>query len=134
MVIGGVTGTLTHPSSLLLGRFDHHGRLRYLSQTNPITAAHRRDLTGLLQPMAFQGEGSGHPWPWPLPAAWSIDLADRQPLRYVPVEPALVAEIDVDVAQDGPVGRFRHRTRYVRLRADLIASDVSLWAPDGPAL
>jgi hypothetical protein len=33
-IVGGVTGTLGRPTSLLLGRLDSAGRLRYLGQTH----------------------------------------------------------------------------------------------------
>jgi ATP-dependent DNA ligase len=124
MVIGGITGTIAFPNSLLLGRYDRRGVLRYLTQTHPIKAAQRQDLAHLLRPMAFQGDGSGHPWPRPLPSAWSVDLTDRRPLPYLQVEPLLVAEIDVDVATDGPVNRQRHRSRHVRVRPELDPTDV----------
>jgi hypothetical protein len=32
-IIGGVTGTIARPESLLLGRFDRAGRLRYTGRT-----------------------------------------------------------------------------------------------------
>jgi hypothetical protein len=43
-MIGGVTGTLAWPISLLLGRHDSRGVLRYAGQTQPIRAEQRRDL------------------------------------------------------------------------------------------
>jgi hypothetical protein len=118
-----VTGTLAQLNVLLLGRFEQGGRLRYLAQTHALKAAQRRELVGRLIPMAFCG-GNGHPWPCPLPAAWSIDLADRQPLRYTRVETTVVAEIEVDVATDGPFDRHRHRARRLRRRPDLDIADV----------
>ncbi|WP_199512185.1 ATP-dependent DNA ligase [Nucisporomicrobium flavum] len=124
LIIGGVTGMPANPGSLLLGRLDSRGRLHFLAQTHPIKAAQRAELAEHLRPMVFQGDGAGHPWPRPLPAAWSIELTDRRPVPYVQVEPLLVAEVEVDTAVDGPVGRHRHRVRHLRLRPDLAPHNV----------
>ncbi|GIE81985.1 hypothetical protein Aph02nite_79350 [Actinoplanes philippinensis] len=70
-VIGGVTGTLQHPTALLLGRFDDAGMLRYTGRTHPIRPEHRRDLAPALRGLPFSGPHAGHPWPSPLPAAWT---------------------------------------------------------------
>ncbi|WP_278045043.1 ATP-dependent DNA ligase [Krasilnikovia cinnamomea] len=128
MIIGGVTGTATNPSSLLLGRYDTRGRLRLVAQSHPVKAVQRSELAAGLQPMAFQGNGAGHPWPRPLPAGWSMNLTDRKPLPYVQVEPLLVAEVEVDGVIDGP-GRHRHLCRHVRLRPDLAPDDVAPLCP-----
>lgn len=124
-ILGGVTGTAQHPNSLLLGRLDAHGRLRFLAQTHPIRATQRAEVGEMLRPMAFRGDGSGHPWPLPLPAAWSVDLTDRRPVHYLQVEPTVVVEVETDVARDGPLGRVRHRVRHLRVRADLAVTDVA---------
>jgi hypothetical protein len=123
-VIGGVTGGLTQPDSLLLGRFDERGVFRFLTQTHPLRAAQRRELAGL-QVMVFQGAGSGHPWPCPLPASWSLDLTDRKPVLYTQVELDLVAEVESEVAVAGPFGKRRHRCKLVRIRPDLHPSDIA---------
>jgi ATP-dependent DNA ligase len=123
-VIGGVTGGLAEPNSLLLGRFDDRGVLRFITLTQPLRATQRRELAGL-QAMVFRGAGSGHPWPCPLPAGWSFGLTDRKPLLYSPVEPTVVAEIETDVAADGPFGRRRHVSKLVRVRPDLHPDDVA---------
>ncbi|MFI7208431.1 hypothetical protein [Micromonospora aurantiaca (nom. illeg.)] len=47
-----------------------------------------------------------------------------EPLRYVQVDPTVVAEIDADVAFEH--GRWRHRVRYGRARSDLSVYDVPL--------
>jgi ATP-dependent DNA ligase len=123
-VIGGVTGTLTWPVSLLLGRFDHHGVLRYAGQTHPIKADQRSELVAALRGLSFRGEGSGHPWPRPLPAAWSAGPSGRERLPYIPVDPTVVAEVEVDTALDGPLGHIRHRCRHVRVRLDMHPGDI----------
>jgi ATP-dependent DNA ligase len=124
-IVGGVTGSLVGPGSLLLGPYDRHDTLRFVNQMHPLKADQRREVTALLRGMVFQGD-AGHPWPCPLPAAWSVDLADRQPTAYVPVDPTLVAEVEVDMAVDGPFGKARHRCWFVRLRPDLHPRDVDV--------
>ncbi|MEV6488189.1 ATP-dependent DNA ligase [Actinoplanes sp. NPDC051633] len=124
-VIGGVTGTLDRPESLLLGRLDHGGVLRYTGQTHPLRPEHRRDLTAALRGLPFRGPGAGHPWPCPLPPAWAGEFSDRRPLSFIPVEPTLVAEVEVDTALDGAFGRARHRSRLVRIRLDLHPRDTT---------
>jgi ATP-dependent DNA ligase len=129
-LIAGVTGTRTRPVTLLLGRYDRHGVLRYVAHTHPLSAGHRRELAPALRTPVFQG--AGHPWPCPLPAGWTGDLTDRQPLPYLPVEPDLVAEVLVDTAVDGPLGRARHRVTHHRLRLDLRPGDIALAADMTP--
>ena len=124
-IIGGVTGTATMQRTLLLGRYDQHGILRYQARTAPLRAGARHELTGL-QPLVFRGPAAGHPWPCPLPAGWSPTFTDRTPLPYTPVEPTLVAEIDTDAATDGPHGRHRHTVSLIRIRPDLHPTDVTL--------
>jgi ATP-dependent DNA ligase len=124
-IIAGVTGTATNPTSLLLGRFDVAGRLRYVAQTHTLPTAQRPALADLLPPLTLQATAKHqHPWPCPLPAAWSPQLDERQPLPYVQIQPIIVAEVEADAAYDPEYGRWRHRTRYIRLRADLSAHDV----------
>lgn len=124
-VIGGVTGALDRPVTSLLGRFDDHGTLRFVGQTHPVKAEDRHDVAGVLRGLPFRGPGAGHPWPCPLPAAWTGNFAERQPVAFIPVEPTVVAEVEVDTALDGPFGRVRHRGRLVRIRLDLDPEDVT---------
>ncbi|MGI5215094.1 ATP-dependent DNA ligase [Plantactinospora sp. CA-290183] len=124
-VIGGVTGALDRPVTLLLGRFDGSGTFRFVGQTHPVKADDRQDLVRALRGLLFRGPGAGHPWPCPLPAAWTGNFAERHPLAFIPVEPTVVVEVEVDTALDGPFGRVRHRGRLVRIRLDLHPQDVT---------
>jgi ATP-dependent DNA ligase len=128
-VIGGVTGALERPVTLLLGRFDDRGTLRFAGQTHPLAVEDRKEVARALRRLPVRGPGSGHPWPCPLPAGWSPGFAERQPLEFLPVEPAVVAEVEVDTALDGPYERLRHRCRLLRIRLDLHPADVTT----GPA-
>ena len=60
-----------------------------------------------------------------------------QPVRYwtgeevehIPTEPAVVVEIDADAAFEH--GRWRHATRFRRVRLDLQPDEIATW-PDAP--
>ncbi|WP_406080137.1 ATP-dependent DNA ligase [Micromonospora sp. NBC_00858] len=126
-IVGGVTGSIRNPVTVLLGRFDRRGRLRYTGRTHPLTGAQWEQLAGMLSPLhplQHRRAAVVHPWPEPLPASWSGQLERPEPLRYVQVEPTVVAEIDADVAFEH--GRWRHRVRYARPRPDMSVYDVPL--------
>ncbi|MEU9828549.1 ATP-dependent DNA ligase [Micromonospora chersina] len=126
-IVGGVTGSIRSPVTVLLGRFDRRGRLRYTGRTHPLTGAQREQLGGMLSPLhplQHRRAAVMHPWPEPLPASWSGQLDRPEPLRYVQVEPTVVAEIDADVAFEH--GRWRHGVRYARPRPDMSVYDVPL--------
>ncbi|MEU4778294.1 ATP-dependent DNA ligase [Micromonospora sp. NPDC023633] len=126
-IIGGVTGSLRNPETLLLGRFDRRGRLRYTGRTHPLDAYQRQELTTLLSPLRpLQQRRAAvvHPWPEPLPASWSGQLDRPEPLRYVQVEPTVVMEIEADVAFEHQ--RWRHRVRAMRARPGMSVYDVPL--------
>jgi ATP-dependent DNA ligase len=126
-VAGGVTGTLSEPETVLVGRFDPAGRLRYAGRTHPLTPRQRRELAALLVPTARRRTGGiEHPWPVPLPAGWSGRLAGggTVPLAYQRIQPTLVVEVSVDAAYEHH--RWRHRPTYVRARTDRSVYDVPL--------
>ncbi|MEV0604671.1 ATP-dependent DNA ligase [Streptomyces sp. NPDC050315] len=114
-IAGAITGSLHRPSTLLLGRFDAAGRLRYAGRTTQLAAALARDVAVQLTPA-----GPGHPWTGrTFSAGWGTD----DTLDVTLVVPELVAEISADVALDG-VGRWRHPLRLLRPRSDLDPADV----------
>ncbi|MFD6563087.1 ATP-dependent DNA ligase [Micromonospora profundi] len=126
-VAGGVSGSLRRPDTVLLGRRDRRGRLRYTGRTHPLSGEQREELGRLLSPLrASQRRGAPvlHPWPEPLPASWSGQLERPEPLRYVQVEPNVVVEIEADVAFEHQ--RWRHRVRYVRALPGVSVYDVPL--------
>jgi ATP-dependent DNA ligase len=61
-----------------------------------------------------------HPWE---NVRFTTSWGSRTPLDVVLVEPDLVAEIDVDTAQDH--GAWRHPVRLARLRQDVAPRDVA---------
>jgi ATP-dependent DNA ligase len=122
-IIGGVTGSLTNPDTLLLGRLDDTGRLRYVGRTHPLAAGQRRQLGEQLSPAVPRRTGGlDHPWPQPLPATWSGRFGQAAPLPYIPVQPTTVVEVQVNTAFEH--GRWRHPPAFVRDRPDLSIYEV----------
>lgn len=129
-IVGGVTGWVGAPQTVLIGRFDSRGSLRYSGRSTPLTAEQRDELAPLLARPAAQRRGVPlrHPWPQPLPASWSGSWQRPEPLRYVQVEPNVVAEVLVDTAVEG--GRYRHPVQHVRVRRDMSVYDVPILGVD----
>jgi ATP-dependent DNA ligase len=115
-IVGGVTGSLSEPTGLILGRPDEHGRLRVVGRSFPLPRAVRSELASLIVPA-----DRSHPWPTVLPAG-RFGLGGGDPVEYVPVAPELVVELEVDVAYEHH--RWRHGARFVRTRRDLDPADI----------
>ena len=100
-IVGAVTGSLTAPRGLLLGRYDD-GRLQYTGRTTTLTRTASATVAGQLAPARH-----GHPWTgWSFSAEWGT----RDTLNVTLVEPELVVEVGIDVARDA-AGRWRHPAR-----------------------
>ncbi|WP_058043840.1 ATP-dependent DNA ligase [Streptomyces roseifaciens] len=113
-IIAGVTGPVRSLHSLLLGRYDTAGRLRFVGRTTPLSAPARRELGAVLVP-----GGPEHPWAGVrISAGWG----SREDLRYDTVQPDTIAEYRADTAEEG--GRHRHPVRYLRMRSDLTPADI----------
>ncbi|MGW6859163.1 ATP-dependent DNA ligase [Streptomyces xanthophaeus] len=122
-IIGAITGTLTRPQLLLLGRRDAYGDLYSIGRTAPLRTELARLVGGNVTPAE-----TGHPWEgWQFSSAWG----SRDLLRVTLVQPELVAEISADTAIDRG-GVFRHPVRFKRLRLDVTTEEVPLFAP-GPS-
>lgn len=114
-VVGGITGSVRAPATLLIGRYSSAGRLWLVARTAPLPAAARRDVGALLRPGALD-----HPWRGVrFSAGWG-----RGDLDFTPVAPALVVEFIADTSVDA--GRWRHPVRYARVRTDLRVDEVPL--------
>ncbi|MBR7828766.1 ATP-dependent DNA ligase [Actinospica sp. MGRD01-02] len=123
-VVGAVTGRIEAPSSLLLGRFDESGRLRYVARTTTIARTSAAEVGALLTPAA-----PAHPWAGRRPSPrWNAADPDQITL----VEPQVVAEFSGDLAQDAR-GVFRHLVRLLRIRPDLCAADAPRASAGGEA-
>lgn len=107
-VIGAVTGRITQPQSLFLGRLDRDGQLRYVGRSTMLGSAKAAEVGAVLSPAA------SHPWTGRrFSAAWRSSAT----VSPVLVEPRIVAEISVDAAKDR--GVYRHQVKFVRVRAEL---------------
>lgn len=100
--------------SLLLGLYDN-GTLRYVGHTSSLSAAARREVFDLLQPLRDNESPSfGGPEDWGPggPSRWS----GGRDTEWVSLRPELVCEISYDYMQSGY--RFRHAARFLRWRDD----------------
>ncbi|MGW0424728.1 hypothetical protein [Streptomyces sp. NPDC003015] len=99
-IVGAVTGSLTAPRGLLLGRYDDHGLLQYIGRTTTLTRAASAAVAGQLASAQH-----GHPWTgWSFSAGWG---SRETPLDVTLVEPELVVEVSVDVAREPHFPRTR---------------------------
>ncbi|WP_405533821.1 ATP-dependent DNA ligase (plasmid) [Streptomyces avidinii] len=122
-IVGAITGTLTRPQLLVLGRHDHDGRLRAVGRTVPLRPDAARQLAEHLTAAA-----PGHPWEG---VRFSATWGSRDTLDTTLVHPALVAEVSADRAIDHG-GIYRHPLRFQRLRLDVGLEDVPGFG-EGPA-
>lgn len=114
-VIGAITGTLRRPQTLLLGRYDDEHALRPVGRSSLVHPDTAQQLAEQLIPAR-----PGHPWEG---VRFTTSWGSRTPLDVILVEPDLVAEIEVDTAQDR--GAWRHPVRLARLREDMAPGDVA---------
>ncbi|MEU1106622.1 hypothetical protein ABZ408_37570 [Streptomyces tibetensis] len=65
-IVGAITGPFSSPSSLLLGRYDDHGRLQYTGRTTTLARATGSTIARHVTPA-----GQEHPWTgWSFSAGW----------------------------------------------------------------
>jgi ATP-dependent DNA ligase len=112
-VVGGTIGPADAPRELILGRFDESGRLRIAGRTTRLSPTASAQLAALLHP------ATAHPWPELLPP----HPYGGGRTAYTRVTPEVVVELSVDLALDGL--RWRHPVRLVRVRGELIATDLA---------
>ncbi|MFV8133217.1 ATP-dependent DNA ligase [Streptomyces syringium] len=114
-VVGAVSPSLKRPTTVLLGRFDTEGRLRYVGRTTPLTTGQASTLADALAPA-----GPAHPWEG---RRFTASWGSKDPLAVALVAPELVAEVSADTVVDAG-GRWRHPLRWARLRVDMAPSDA----------
>ncbi|WP_326693181.1 hypothetical protein OIE63_39315 (plasmid) [Streptomyces sp. NBC_01795] len=113
-MIGAVTGPLTMPHTVLLGRWDEAGRLRLVARSTPLPLSLRQQIGGVLGAAA-----PDHPW---REVTFSAGWGTREALEHRCVRPTAVVEFEGDAAQDR--GRWRHPVRIRRLRPDLSPDEL----------
>ena len=124
-LVAAVTGSLTRPATVLLGRYDQRGLLRYAGRSTPLKVGAALALAALLTPADAR-----HPWHG---RRFSANWGASTPLEAILVAPELVAEVSTDVARLAG-GQWRHPVRYLRVRPDVDPADVPLYgADDQPA-
>ncbi|MFE1877682.1 ATP-dependent DNA ligase [Streptomyces sp. NPDC059496] len=114
-IVGAITGTMTRPGLLVLGRHDETGQLRAVGRTVPLCPDAARQVAEHLTAAA-----PGHPWTG---AKFSATWGSRDVLDTTLVHPVLVAEVSADRAIDHG-GIYRHPLRFQRLRMDVTTQDV----------
>ncbi|MFD5794857.1 hypothetical protein ACFWIO_15165 [Streptomyces diastatochromogenes] len=107
-VVIGVTGRTPAAQALVLGR-PKAGRMRAVGMSLPLAQQVRLAVAPLLHAV---GEGMRE-----LPGTVG-GLPGADPVRFLPVKPEVVVEIEVDQARL-EFGRYRHRPRVQRVRGDL---------------
>ncbi len=117
-VIGGIRRQKDGAvASLLLGLYDARGVLNHVGVAAAFTAARRRELAALLDPLEVH---ENHPWLDTAPgrgrrpggeSRWSA----KRDLSFVAVRPDIVCEVAYDHLHGD---RFRHATTFRRLRPD----------------
>ncbi|WP_369780030.1 hypothetical protein [Streptomyces sp. R33] len=122
-IVGAITGTLTRPQLLVLGRHDQNGRLRAVGRTVPLRPDVARQVAEHLTAAAPGRPREG--------VRFSATWGSRDVLDTTLVHPALVAEVRADRAIDHG-GVFRHPLRFQRLRLDVGLVDVPRFG-EGPS-
>ncbi|MGF1427096.1 hypothetical protein ACQRUO_11430 [Kitasatospora sp. LaBMicrA B282] len=119
LIVTGVTATAPAHQALVLSLPDHAGRPRAVAVTLPIGSRLRSQIAPLLHPVGKARE---------LPGVVG-GLPGSRPVRYVPVRPEVVVEVQADQVAPTEFARFRHRPRVLRVRAELHPMQLSA-APD----
>ena len=108
--VGAVIGPVEQPVRLILGLVDGAGRLRVAGATHPLSSRESAELAAVLV------GADDHPWPAEL-STRQLGRFSREPVAITRVEPTVIVEVEADTAFEH--GRWRHLTRYRRLRLDL---------------
>jgi ATP-dependent DNA ligase len=108
--VGAVIGSVERPARLILGLVDDAGTLRVAGATHPLSPRESAEVAAVLVGI------DDHPWPAEL-STRQLGRFSREPVAITRVAPTVVVEVEADTAFEH--GRWRHLTRYRRLRLDL---------------
>lgn len=114
-IIGAVIGPISHPESIVVGRYTNDGHLVMVGRSVPLSCAQSASLAAVLEPTR-----PGHPWPDTVLSSRFGNARDRVALTKV--KPTVVAEVSADTAQQS--GVWRHGVRFLRHRPELHPTDV----------
>ena len=118
VIVGAITGPLTAPDRLVLGRYDATGELVIVGGTHSLGSRHRRSVASLLQLPK-----NSHPWPSEMgPAPLGGWAHEGQAITRV--EPTLVVEVALD--DDADPDGFRRVAKFVRARPDLTVEETEV--------
>jgi ATP-dependent DNA ligase len=121
-VVGGFRYLENSPlvGSLLLGLYNHEGRLDHVGFTSSFRHEDRRAITkrleNLIKPRGFTGKPPGGLSRW----------STKRSAEWQPVKPSLVVEVQFDHFTGG---RFRHGTKFLRWHSSepLCGSQLLPW-------
>ena len=108
--VGAVIGRVEQPERLILGLVDDAGTLRVAGATHPLSSRESAEVAAVLVGT------DDHPWPAEL-STRQLGRFSREPVAITRVAPTVVVEVEADTAFEH--GRWRHLTRYRRVRVDL---------------
>jgi len=117
LIVGAVTGSIMRPESVIAAAVID-GQLAVVGRTVALTTAQAHELAEHLTP-------ADHDHPWPDELGTGV-FGQRGRVTITKVRPELVLEVAADPALQGR--RYRHALRYLRIRADMVPTDV-----DAPA-
>jgi ATP-dependent DNA ligase len=107
--VGAVIGRVDQPIRLILGLRDDTGTLRVAGATHPLSSRESAELAAVLV------STDDHPWPAEL-STRQLGRFSREPVAITRVAPTVTVEVEADTAFE--YGRWRHLTRYRRMRPD----------------
>ena len=116
VIVGAITGSLSHPERLILGLYDDAG-LQVVGGTSALSTTEQAMLSPLLV-----AAGDEHPWPSVI-GGGHVGYWGGKDVEIVRVQPDVVVEVAADTAFEH--GRWRHVTTFNRPRPDLRPPDTT---------
>jgi ATP-dependent DNA ligase len=117
LVVGGFSGALPGPISLLLGSYDAEGRLVYVGRTGALRPDKTKALGAVLQELSCELSFNGGPTPGL--SRWDSHRFEQ----WSPLRPHLVCEVSFTRLDHT---FLRHSARFVRWRPDKDPVDCTL--------